>query len=122
YPHMMKYKWHIIGINLILVLIIFNATVFQKEQILRDGELVLLKLAPVDPRSLMQGDYMRLSYDISQSIAVDSIPKRGYCILTLDENNVGSKVRLQDDLAPINEGEYAIAYTASDWSINIGAE
>ena len=34
----------------------------QKEALIRDGDLVLLQLEPYAPRSLMQGDYMRLAY------------------------------------------------------------
>ncbi|XOT97907.1 GDYXXLXY domain-containing protein, partial [Alcaligenes pakistanensis] len=30
------------------------------------GQTVLLELAPVDPRSLMQGDYMSLNFALSQ--------------------------------------------------------
>jgi len=119
---MKKYKWFIIVFNLILVLVIFNKSIFEKEKILSQGKLVLLKLAPVDPRSLMQGDYMQLNYDISNNISSDSIPKRGFCIVKLDKDGIGTRIRLQDDITPINEGEYAIVYTASNWSINIGAE
>ncbi len=119
---MRKYKWIIIGFNLILILFLFNKSIFEKEKILSEGKLVLLRLAPVDPRSLMQGDYMRLNYEISSSIPSDSIPKRGYCIIRLDEDGIGTKVRLQNDIKPINEGEYAVVYTASNWRINIGAE
>ena len=65
---MKKYKWIIIIINLIILLGFFNNSILQKEKLLTDGQLVLLELAPVDPRSLMQGDYMRLNYDISNNI------------------------------------------------------
>jgi uncharacterized membrane-anchored protein len=34
--------------------------------ILRDGQEVLLKVEPVDPRDLLRGDYVRLGYDISR--------------------------------------------------------
>ncbi len=119
---MKKYRWYVIAINLILVLILFNKSIFEKEEILRDGQLVLLKLAPVDPRSLMQGDYMRLNYEISTNISRDSISKRGYCIITLDKDGIGKKVRLQENKTPINEGEFAIVYTAQNFRINIGAE
>lgn len=119
---MKKYKWIIIGFNLILVLFLFNKSIFEKEKILNEGKLVLLRLAPVDPRSLMQGDYMRLNYEISSVIPSDSISKRGYCIIRLDKDGIGTKVRLQNDIKPINEGEYAVVYTASNWWINIGAE
>ena len=58
---MKKYSRILIIVNLILLLGYFNWSVYQKEQTLKDGQLVLLQLAPVDPRSLMQGDYMRLN-------------------------------------------------------------
>jgi len=119
---MKKYKWIVIAFNLVLVLFLFNKSIFEKEKILNEGKLVLLRLAPVDPRSLMQGDYMRLNYEISRNIPSDSIPKRGYCIVKLDENGIGTKIRLQNEINPINEGEYAIVYTASNWRINIGSE
>ncbi len=119
---MKKYKWIVIAFNLILVLFLFNKSIFEKEKILSEGKLVLLGLAPVDPRSLMQGDYMRLNYEISRDIPSDSIPKRGYCIVKLDKNGVGTKIRLQKDIKPLNKGEYAIVYTASNWRLNIGAE
>ena len=57
---MKKYSRILIIANLILLLGYFNWSVYQKEQTLKEGQLVLLQLAPVDPRSLMQGDYMRL--------------------------------------------------------------
>lgn len=112
----------IIG-NLVLLLLYFNWSVFQKEQIIKDGQLILLSLAPVDPRSLMQGDYMRLRYDLSEDINRDSIPKRGYCIVRLDKHQVAKRVRFQEHAQPLKEGEYAINYSYSDsWNVNIGAE
>lgn len=51
-----------------LVLMVMNVAIWQKQQILNNGETVLLKLAPVDPRSLMQGDYMLLRYEIEQQL------------------------------------------------------
>ena len=52
----------------ILILCIINVLVYQKEQHLSNGEVVLLELAPVDPRSLMQGDYMRLRFALAGTI------------------------------------------------------
>ena len=34
--------------------------------ILRDGQEVLLKVEPIDPRDLLRGDYVRLGYEISR--------------------------------------------------------
>ncbi|MGV8946547.1 MAG: GDYXXLXY domain-containing protein [Lutibacter sp.] len=120
---MKKYKWLIILLNLILLLVYFNYSVVKKEELLKNGQLILLELAPVDPRSLMQGDYMALRYKISESIDYNNMPKRGYCVVRLDANGVANKVRFQKDLTPLNEGEHFIKYTSSDLqSVNIGAE
>lgn len=120
---MKKHKWFIILLNLVLLLIYFNHSVAKKEELLKDGQLVLLELAPVDPRSLMQGDYMALRYKTSEDINSENIPKRGYCVVQLDTNNVANKARFQKDLTPLNKDEYLIKYTSSDrWNINIGAE
>ncbi len=120
---MKKYKWIIILLNLILLLVYFNHSIVKKEELLKEGQLVLLELAPVDPRSLMQGDYMALRYKISEDMDSESIPKRGYCVVQLDSNGIATKVRFQKDLMPLDESEYLIEYTSPDkWNINIGAE
>lgn len=120
---MKKYKWFIILLNLIILLVYFNHSVLKKEELLKDGQLVLLELAPVDPRSLMQGDYMALRYKISEDISPEDIPKRGYCVVQLDTNNVAIKVRFQKDLTPMSKGEHIIEYTSpGKWNVHIGAE
>lgn len=121
---MKKYSRIIIVLNLALLLLYFNYSVNKKEELLANGQLILLELAPVDPRSLMQGDYMRLRYNISIGLGDDNrIPKRGYCVVTLDSNGKANRVRLQEKLTPLSQGEHLIEYTSSDWwIINIGAE
>jgi uncharacterized membrane-anchored protein len=119
---MKKYRWMIIMVNLVLLLIYFNISIAGKEKLLSDGKLVLLELAPVDPRSLMQGDYMRLSYKIAQNLPFDSIPKRGYCVVRLQSNGIADRVRLQKGRTPLNDNEILIEYTTGKWNINIGAE
>ena len=37
----------------------------NREYLLRTGQVVLLKCQPIDPRSLLSGDYVRLNYTIS---------------------------------------------------------
>ncbi|SNY92011.1 Uncharacterized membrane-anchored protein [Cohaesibacter sp. ES.047] len=56
----------LILIALLPILVVFNYAIFSKETLRNNGELIFLELAPVDPRSLMQGDYMRLNYKIAQ--------------------------------------------------------
>ena len=41
-----------------------NVGIWQKEQLIAHGQPVFVELAPVDPRSLMQGDYMRLEFRV----------------------------------------------------------
>lgn len=119
---MRKYKWFIILLNLGILLVYFNYSIIKKEALLKDGQLILLALAPVDPRSIMQGDYMRLRYQLSQEFGGNSIPKRGYCVVKL-KNNLAQRVRLQKNRTPLNAGEYLIEYTSpNSWTINIGAE
>ena len=56
----------------VIALILINHTIWQKERILSHGRLIYLPLAPVDPRSIMQGDYMTLQFalvdDLTQKI------------------------------------------------------
>ena len=59
----------LLGLGLLVVLAAANVTIAQKEMILASGERLLLELAPVDPRSLMQGDYMRLDYRMARDLS-----------------------------------------------------
>ncbi len=119
---MKKYKWIIILLNLVILLVLFNDSIVEKENLISDGELILLELAPIDPRSLMQGDYMRLRYEISDNTNYDSISKRGYCVVQLKPNGIARRVRIQNGKTPLNDNEHLIEYTSGKWSMNIGAE
>lgn len=120
---MKKYSRILIIVNLLLLLGYFNWSVFKKEQTLKDGQLVLLELAPVDPRSLMQGDYMRLNYKESASDLKDEkTTSRGYAILSTDSNQVGKIIRLQESLEPVNNGELIVKYKLINGRLVLGAE
>lgn len=120
---MKKYSRILIIANLILLLGYFNWSVYQKEQTLKDGQLVLLQLAPVDPRSLMQGDYMRLNYkEASSDLPDKQTDTRGYAILRTDSNQVGEIVRLQNTLEPVNDNELVIRYKIINRRLFLGAE
>lgn len=120
---MKKYSRILIIVNLILLLGYFNWSVYQKEQTLKDGQLVLLQLAPVDPRSLMQGDYMRLNYkEASSNLPDEQTDTRGYAILRTDNNQVGEIVRLQNTLEPVNDNELVIKYKIINRRLFLGTE
>jgi len=122
----MKYREPIILFNLILLLAYFNMSVAEKEKTLAKGRLVLLALAPVDPRSLMQGDYMELNYAIARPEMGSEGDHHGYCVVSIDSSNVAHKIRLQKDASPLNAGEILIKYKVNNhfWrmSMRIGAE
>ena len=58
----------LVALGALLVLGTVNLAIVGKEHIRRDGELVYLPLAPVDPRSLVQGDYMALRFSLARDI------------------------------------------------------
>ena len=120
---MKSIKWWIILFNLLLILAYFNWSINAKEQMIKNGQLILLELAPDDPRSLMQGDYMSLRYKMAQGVKTDSIEKLGYFVVTLDPAGVANRVRIQSDITPLQSSEKLIRYHLVDqWNLNIGAE
>ena len=58
----------LVGVFVIALLGAVNYKVQQFEDVLATGKPVVLKIAPADPRSLMQGDYMVLNYAILSEI------------------------------------------------------
>ncbi|MFG1479788.1 GDYXXLXY domain-containing protein [Xanthobacter sp. V4C-4] len=87
------------------VLAALGWSVRDLEVLRASGEVVLLELAPADPRSLMQGDYMRLAYALErQAISLDA--PAGTIILALDARRVGSFRRTGGHGAP-GPGEVA---------------
>lgn len=58
-----------IVLSLLASLTVANALIYTKDGVLRSGKTVVLELAPVDPRSLLQGDYMALRFSVQQHVA-----------------------------------------------------
>lgn len=111
----------LIALGLGLVLGAAGWLIAEKEATLADGKLVLLELAPVDPRSLIQGDYMQLSYAIARDAFDADAPDDGYLILKLDADQVGKRVRF-DKGEPLGEGELRLRYRQRHGSVRLGAE
>ena len=89
------------------VLAVLGWSVRDLETLRTSGEVVLLPLAPVDPRSLMQGDYMRLSYALERE-RIDLDASSDAIILALDASRVGSFRRVTGSPGP---GEVAFRVT-----------
>lgn len=136
--------------GLLLALAVANQGIFQRERILSDGRVLLLELAPVDPRSLMQGDYMALGFaavdDIRKALEppcphasgtagtlkcmgandvfdgpAPRIRKDGYAVFALAADGVGRFVRVQAAPRPIASGEIAVRYRERGWDMRIAS-
>ena len=119
--------------GLLLVLIVPNMAIVQKERLLKDGTIVLLELAPVDPRSLIQGDYMRLDYAVARGLsgprtrpgvepAAPRVPRDGHIVVRLDARGVASFVRWHDEGTPLAEGEHLLRYRRRGNTIRVGTD
>jgi uncharacterized membrane-anchored protein len=95
----------------IAVLSAVNWGIYAREQLLVSGRVVLLELAPVDPRSLMQGDYMALRFKVADDAFRRVVSERGdgYVIVQLGDGDVGSFRRF-DDGTPLAAGEARLRY------------
>ncbi len=112
---MMWIRGSIAAATLIIILGSVGWSIVQKEAILIDGRTILLPMAPVDPRSLMQGDYMRLGYHTSlfpKAETIETLPYKGLVILSISENSEVSFARL-DDGKPLLNSEIKIVYRRS---------
>jgi uncharacterized membrane-anchored protein len=114
----------VVAAGLVVVLVVPNALVVQKERLLADGTTMLLELAPVDPRSLIQGDYMRLDYAISRQIADSqaSWPRTGQLVVTLDDNGVARFIRRHDGSTSLRAGEHLLVYRYRGGGIRVGTD
>lgn len=96
--------------------------VWQKENTLAHGRLVLLELVPVDPRSLMQGDYMILRYKLTGTVPEKLLHDgaKGRLVLKLDPDGVATYARM-DEGGPLALDETLLTYRMRD-GLRLGAE
>ena len=95
------------------ILTVINLGIHARERLLTDGRIALLELAPVDPRSLMQGDYMALRFKVAlDAFGRDAVvgtrrgerqessgPRDGFVVLALDERQRATFRRFDDGAA-----------------------
>ncbi|HEX6101431.1 MAG TPA: GDYXXLXY domain-containing protein [Alphaproteobacteria bacterium] len=98
--------------GLLCALTAAGLTIQAKERILAEGRTVLLELAPVDPRSLIQGDYMALRYApkvLPAAPAETELPAAGAAVLGIDGTGVAVYRRL-DRGDPLAADEVRLRY------------
>jgi uncharacterized membrane-anchored protein len=84
---------------LLPVLGYLNLGILSKESLKANGETILLELAPRDPRSLLQGDYMALNYRLHNELRGKKELRghRGQIVIKKDDNGVATLDRIYND-------------------------
>jgi len=96
----MKKSFVILAVILQLIVLAYMSG--EREYILRNGKVIHLRTAPIDPRDMFRGDYVRLNYEISR-IPVNHI--RG--VDSVGELKKGDKIYVSLQEAP--NGLYELA-------------
>jgi uncharacterized membrane-anchored protein len=58
--------WLGIAVVAVVQTVVLASMIWDRDQLLANGREIVLDVVPVDPRSLFQGDYVVLNYDISR--------------------------------------------------------
>lgn len=96
----------------VVALGVIDYGIAAREALVRDGRVVLLDLAPIDPRSLMQGDYMALRYRVADEAFGRGATQRvddGHIVVRLDPNGVAAFRRF-DEGGPLAADEARLRY------------
>lgn len=96
----------------ILMLAAVNWSIHGRERLLETGQVALLELAPIDPRSLMQGDYMALRFKVADEVfgrGRSKFAEDGHIIVRVGERGVASFVR-RDGGEALAPGEARLRY------------
>jgi uncharacterized membrane-anchored protein len=112
-------RWASAGIALtaLAVLAVANIGIWQKENLIAHGQPIFVELAPADPRSLMQGDFMRLNFSLPGDVSAmsDQIVSaaRPHVVARRDERGVATVLRLHTG-APLAVDELLIELAPKD--------
>lgn len=97
---------------------VVNLGIRDKETLIAQGRPVYVELAPVDPRSLMQGDYMRLAFRLPDASALDAHrllgARRPQVAARLDARGVATLDRVLAHGSEPEPGELRIELTPKD--------
>ena len=131
-------------INIVILFVVTGFSANKEESYKKLDSYFYLELTPVDPRSLLQGDYMTLNYDITDKASdfiynnrtyiydgeneneVDEIrelrkladAKRAYIAVRLDENKVAKFVKITKEKTDEKDLLF-IAYKTNGYDVNI---
>ena len=101
-----------------LIITAINFKIYQTEHFIKYGKSVYFKLAPVDPRSLMQGDYMALRYDIERGLYSSNTKGKTKILLTLDKKRV-AKIKSLSDTAKLGKDEFLVSLNKKPYRVEL---
>jgi uncharacterized membrane-anchored protein len=106
-----------------IFLAFLGGQIARNESVLAHGRPVYLELAPVDPRSLIQGDYMALDYAVARKLAEtlpEDGPRRGEVQVYLAANGVAA---LEPETSvPAANPTIQLAYRRTANGVQIGTD
>ncbi|RCV90071.1 GDYXXLXY domain-containing protein [Billgrantia montanilacus] len=122
----------IVVVALALILALVNWSIWAKERHLAEGEMVYLELAPVDPRSLMQGDYMALNFEVGNLIREALYAQRreggerqaadGHVVVSLDAQRIAHFERLDSGEDALDADEMRINYRMRNGQVRFATD
>lgn len=104
----------LIALAALATLAVVNVGIWQKETLIAAGQPVFVELVPVDPRSLMQGDFMRLAYRLPAGLESQlGLLTRGHpqVVAHRDAHGVATLLSLHHPGEPLAEDEMLIELT-----------
>lgn len=114
----------VLAVTVVTILLAINVEIAGKERIVRNGETVLLRIAPRDPRSLLQGDYMALRYTMAGVVAKEAKKFEmtdGIVVIELGEFNEADFVSLYKD-QPLLDGQQLLRYRKRGDSVRLASD
>jgi uncharacterized membrane-anchored protein len=109
-----------------IVLAVANWAIVGKERVLANGETILLELAPRDPRSLLQGDYVVLRYALAgrmlSQLSGDEFSRDGVAVVSLDTDGVAELVRVDGEGSQLAPGEHLLRYRKRGETLKLAGE
>lgn len=110
-----------LALGAVLVLAVANVGIWQKERLIATGQPVFVEIAPADPRSLMQGDFMRLQFRLGASVGDIGLmtTPRPRVVARRDERGVATVLRLHAEGQAVAPDELLIELTPKNgrWTL-----
>ena len=119
-------RWLWLGVlgSTALCLGFLNWNIHSKETVIAHGRAIYIPLAPVDPRSIMAGDYMRLGWSVPESVSMWDkqvfpwVDPRPSVVVALDDKGIAQVpgvLSTADTVLAPNEIKIKLSFVNGNW-------